>query len=112
MKFNSNETRVLFLHGPAASGKTTFALELAAQSKNPISLVDEKQISSRKLFTTKTIIEDHDVVLLDGVQVTEKGFEAMLGNPANKTYVICSTAYNEFLPTEDDRVTVLEFPMQ
>lgn len=112
MQFNPNETRIFFFHGPAASGKSTAARELAAQAQNPICLADEKQLSARKLCTTKGLIEDHDIVVLDDARITEDGFNAMLSNPANKTYVICSIAANEFLPTEDDRVTVVSFPIQ
>ena len=103
------ETRIIFCYGPAASGKTTFAQNLARLAKNPIDLGNENQLTIRKLFTPELLIDPCDLVILDGVRVSEGALNFMLTHFKPKTYVICSTEPNEFLPTEDDRVTVLEF---
>jgi energy-coupling factor transporter ATP-binding protein EcfA2 len=104
MNFDT-ETRIIFCYGPAASGKTTFAQNLARLAKNPIDLGNENQLTLR-------MIAPCDLVILDGVRVSEASFNFMLNHPTPKTYVICSTEPNEFLPTEDDRVTVREFSRQ
>jgi energy-coupling factor transporter ATP-binding protein EcfA2 len=104
MNFNT-ETRIIFCYGPAASGKTTFAQNLAKLAKNPICLGNDNHL-------TLGMIDPCDLVILDGVRVSEASFNFMLNHPNPKTYVICSTGTNEFLPTEDDRVTVLEFSRQ
>ena len=111
MKFDT-ETRVIFCYGPAASGKTTFAQNLARLAKNPIKVWNENQLTICKLLTSDLLIEPYDLVILDGVRVSEASFNFMLNHPTPRTYVICSTGFNEFLPTEDDRVTVLEFSRQ
>jgi hypothetical protein len=111
MKFDT-ETRVIFCYGPAASGKTTFAANLARSAKNPICLGNEIELITRKLSTPELLIDPCDLVILDGVRVSEASFNFMLNHPTPKTYVICSTEPNEFLPTEDDRVTVREFSRQ
>ena len=113
IQLNPNETRIYFCYGPAASGKTTFAIELANQAQNPLWLDSTKQLTNIKPYPSGALALDHyDLVILDGdPDVSEDDFLTMLNWPTPKTFVICSCQSNEFIP-EDDRAVLLNFPLQ
>jgi broad-specificity NMP kinase len=125
MKSIPKETRIFVCYGPPASGKTTFAKEIESRAKNPIWLENEHQLSidGRPLFVERDDenpelwIDQFDLVVMDGIEVSEEVFASILEWPTSKTFVLTFLDLPDFIPADNmtrgyERVTALSFPLQ